>query len=124
MSVVPRPDQSTTPSSARTPGFRHLSGLPIVQVVFNEGAPVAVEMDGRCWQVAADPATWFERAKWWENSWSPREAPAVEVQVWRLQVRLGGARSQLRTLDVAHDRTGAWKLLTVDGEPVRPARSA
>lgn len=33
----------------------------------------------------------------------------------RVQVRLGGDRSQLVTLDVMQDRTGEWRIKTVDG---------
>lgn len=109
----------TTPTPPRRPlGFKHLDGLPIATVVFTDNTPTSLTYRNRTWEVVTHER-WHGRAKWWENSWSPREVLRVDVPMFRVQVRLG-PRSQLVTLDLSQDRTGAWKVVTVDGERPSP----
>ena len=80
------------------------------------GQPLAVERDGREWLVAAEPLRWFERTKWWETAGRmPKGQGRVDVEVWRVQVRLGrNPRSDLSTLELEHDPDGGtWSLRDV-----------
>jgi hypothetical protein len=66
------------------------------------GTPLAVRYDGRVWAVAAEPLHWFTRDSWWETQ---RTVPVgvgnvVDIEHWRLQVRLGSSTSALRTFDL------------------------
>ncbi|WP_374102043.1 hypothetical protein [Arthrobacter sp. ISL-5] len=54
------------------------------------------------WAVAADPVHWFSRDSWWDTQ---RTAPVgignlVDVEHWRVQVRLGSSASALRTFEL------------------------
>jgi hypothetical protein len=77
-----------------------------VQVRFTvTGTPLAVRHDGRIWAVAAKPVHWFTRDSWWE---SRRTAPVgagnlVDIEHWRVQVRLGASTSALRTFELRRD---------------------
>lgn len=69
------------------------------------GAPLAIRHDGRLWAVAAEPVHWFARDSWWETQ---RTAPVgvgnvVDVEHWRVQVRLGSSTSTLRTFELRRD---------------------
>lgn len=69
------------------------------------GTPLAVRYDGRIWAVAADPVHWFARDSWWETQ---RAVPVgvgnvVDIEHWRLQVRLGSSTSELRTFELRRD---------------------
>jgi hypothetical protein len=69
------------------------------------GTPLAVRYDGRVWAVAADPVHWFTRDSWWDTR---RTAPVgagnvVDVEHWRVQVRLGSSASALRTFELRRD---------------------
>jgi hypothetical protein len=69
------------------------------------GAPLAIRHDGRVWAVAAEPVHWFARDSWWETQ---RTAPVgvgnvVDVEHWRVQVRLGSSTSALRTFELRRD---------------------
>jgi hypothetical protein len=74
-----------------------------VQVRFTAtGTPLAVRHDGRVGAVAAVPVHWFTRDSWWE---SRRTAPVsagnlVDIEHWRVQVRLGASTSTLRTFEL------------------------
>lgn len=66
------------------------------------GTPLAVRYDGRIWAVTEEPVHWFTRDSWWETR---RNVPVgvgnvVDIEHWRVQVRLGGSDSQLRTFDL------------------------
>ncbi|MFE5839889.1 hypothetical protein [Arthrobacter sp. NPDC056493] len=74
-----------------------------VDVRFNPaGIPLAVRYDGHIWAVAAEPVHWFSRDSWWDTR---RTAPrgignVVDVEHWRLQVRLAASTSALRTFQL------------------------
>lgn len=68
------------------------------------GTPLAVRYEGRVWAVAAEPLRWFTRDSWWETQ---RTVPVgagnvVDIEHWRLQVRLGSSTS-LRTFELRRD---------------------
>lgn len=69
------------------------------------GTPLAVRYDGRVWAVAAEPLHWFTRDSWWETQ---RTVPVgvgnvVDIEHWRVQVRLGSSASELRTFELRRD---------------------
>jgi hypothetical protein len=69
------------------------------------GTPLAVRYDGRVWAVAAEPLRWFDRDSWWATQ---RTVPVgignvVDIEHWRLQVRLGTSASALRTFELRRD---------------------
>nr|WP_306926794.1 hypothetical protein [Arthrobacter globiformis] len=69
------------------------------------GIPLAVRYDGRVWVVAAEPVHWFDRDSWWPTR---RSAPVgvgnvVDIERWRVQVRLGSSTSALRTFELRRD---------------------
>ena len=69
------------------------------------GTPLAVRYEGRVWAVAAEPLRWFTRDSWWETQ---RTVPVgignvVDVEHWRVQVRLGSSTSPLRTFELRRD---------------------
>jgi hypothetical protein len=69
------------------------------------GTPLAVRYDGRVWAVAAEPLRWFTRDSWWETQ---RTVPVgvgnvVDIEHWRLQVRLGSSSAALRTFELRRD---------------------
>lgn len=69
------------------------------------GTPLAVRYDGRVWAVAAEPLHWFDRDSWWATQ---RTVPVgignvVDIEHWRLQVRLGTSASALRTFELRRD---------------------
>lgn len=78
-----------------------------------EGIPTAVISRGREWSLGAEPVRWFERVNWWEtNSRMPRGRGCVDVEVLRVQVRLGRNRnSALATMVLERDGLGGgWRL--------------
>ena len=69
------------------------------------GTPLAVRYDGRIWAVTEEPVHWFTRDSWWETR---RRAPVgvgnvVDIEHWRVQVRLGGSDSPLRTFELRRE---------------------
>ena len=77
------------------------------------GEPVLVEQGGREWLVAEEPLRWFERTNWWEQQpRMPRGQGRIDVEVWRVQARLGhNPRSDLATMDLVRDPTGGgWRM--------------
>jgi hypothetical protein len=69
------------------------------------GTPLAVRYDGQIWAVAAEPVHWFTRDSWWETR---QNVPVgvgnvVDVEHWRVQVRLGASASGLRTFELRRD---------------------
>lgn len=58
-----------------------------------DGTPVSFVLDGRTWHVMPDAMRWFERRAWWTtDSRMGRPgtgAKRIDVEVWRLQARLG-----------------------------------
>ena len=89
------------------------------------GTPLAVRHEGRVWAVAAEPVHWFTRAAWWETR---RSAPVgagnlVDIEYWRLQVRLGSSMSALRTFTLRRNPLSTrWLLENISdtGQTVRP----
>jgi hypothetical protein len=79
----------------------------------NNGIPTAVLSRGREWTVGAVPVRWFERINWWESTRRmPKGTSGVDVEVLRLQVRLGSnSKSALTTLYLQRDGVGGgWQL--------------
>lgn len=79
----------------------------------SDGMPTAVLSRGREWAVGAEPVRWFERVNWWETSRRmPKGSGSVDVEVLRLQVRLGNnSRSALATMYLQRDGVGGgWRL--------------
>jgi hypothetical protein len=77
------------------------------------GAPLAVRYDGRVWAVAAEPLLWFTRDSWWETQ---RTVPVgvgnvVDIEHWRVQVRLGASTSALRTFELRRNPLSTQWLL-------------
>ncbi|MDD1475413.1 MULTISPECIES: hypothetical protein [Micrococcaceae] len=69
------------------------------------GIPLAVRYDGRVWAVAAEPLHWFTRDSWWLTQ---RTVPVgvgnvVDIEHWRVQVRLGTSSEALRTFELRRD---------------------
>ncbi|MBG0739103.1 hypothetical protein IV500_06795 [Paeniglutamicibacter antarcticus] len=77
------------------------------------GMPLAVQRAGREWLIGAEPVRWYERVNWWESKRRmPKGLSRVDVEVWRVQARLGrNARSDLTTMELLRDQQGGgWKL--------------
>jgi hypothetical protein len=69
------------------------------------GTPLAVRHDGRIWAVTEEPVHWFTRDSWWDTR---RSVPVgvgnvVDIEHWRVQVRLGGSDSPLRTFELRRE---------------------
>ena len=69
------------------------------------GTPLAVRYDERIWAVTEEPVHWFTRDSWWETR---RSVPVgvgnvVDIEHWRVQVRLGASTSALRTFELRRD---------------------
>ena len=78
-----------------------------------DGRPGVVIRGGREWTVGAEPVRWFERVSWWEaERRMPLGLSRVDVEVWRLQARLGrNEESALTTMEIMRDGLGGgWKL--------------
>lgn len=80
------------------------------------GTPLAVRYDGRVWAVAAEPLHWFTRDSWWETQ---RTVPVgignvLDIEHWRIQVRLGASASALRTFELRRDpQSQQWLLESI-----------
>ncbi|WP_371131061.1 hypothetical protein [Arthrobacter sp. SDTb3-6] len=77
------------------------------------GEPLVVERGGHQWLVAEEPLRWFERTNWWERERRmPRGQGRIDVEVWRVQARLGrNPRSDLATMELERDLAGGgWRL--------------
>jgi hypothetical protein len=80
------------------------------------GTPLAVRYDGRIWPVTEEPVHWFTRDSWWENR---RNVPVgvgnvVDIEHWRVQVRLGTSSSALRTFTLhRHPLSTQWLLESI-----------
>ncbi|WP_426996082.1 hypothetical protein [Pseudarthrobacter sp. N5] len=78
-----------------------------------EGRPTAVLRQGREWTVGAEPVRWFERVSWWDAQRRiPKNLSRVDVEVWRVQARLGRhPNSALTTMELVRDGLGGgWRL--------------
>ena len=76
-----------------------------VDVRFMSGRPLAVRHAGQIWVVAEDPVQWFTRDSWWDTR---RSVPVgignvVDIEHWRVQVRLGSSSSALRTFELRRE---------------------
>ncbi|MDQ0676617.1 hypothetical protein QFZ36_004243 [Pseudarthrobacter siccitolerans] len=69
------------------------------------GTPLAVRYDGRIWAVTEEPVHWFTRDSWWETRQSVPVGVGnvVDVEHWRVQVRLGPSISDLRTFELRRE---------------------
>jgi hypothetical protein len=78
------------------------------------GTPLAVRYDGRVSAVAAEPVHWFARDSWWDTrTTAPRGVGnVVDVEHWRVQVRLGASTSALRTFELRREPLSEQWLLT------------
>ena len=76
--------------------------------ISRDGVPVSVQRNGRVWTVGAEPLRWYERTPWWNHvQRMPKGHGHVDVQVWRVQARLGhNHRSELVTMDLERDHHG------------------
>ncbi|MFJ6302160.1 hypothetical protein [Pseudarthrobacter oxydans] len=80
------------------------------------GAPLAVRYDGRVWAVAAEPLHWFTRDSWWETQQTVPVGVGnvVDIEHWRLQVRLGSSTSAMRTFELRRNPLSEqWLLETI-----------
>lgn len=78
-----------------------------------DGVPVTVRRNGRVWTVGAEPLRWYERTPWWNQvRRMPKGQGRVDVQVWRVQARLGhNQRSELVTMHLERDHQGGtWRM--------------
>ncbi len=78
-----------------------------------DGSPLAVIRGGREWVVGAEPLRWFERVKWWESERRmPRGSGRVDIEVLRLQTRLGqNEDDELVTMELVRDgQGGGWRV--------------
>jgi hypothetical protein len=81
------------------------------------GTPLAVRYEGRVWAVAAEPLHWFTRDSWWETQ---RTVPVgvgnvVDIEHWRVQVRMGASTSSLRTFNLRRNPlSGQWLMESID----------
>ncbi|AIY00742.1 hypothetical protein ART_1143 [Arthrobacter sp. PAMC 25486] len=74
---------------------------------------MTVRRNGRVWTVGAEPLRWYERTPWWNHvQRMPKGQGRVDVQVWRVQARLGrNQRSELVTMDLECDHQGGtWRM--------------
>jgi hypothetical protein len=78
-----------------------------------DGRPLAIVRGGREWTVGAEPVRWFERISWWEaERRMPKGLGRVDIEVWRVQARLGrNTNSALTTMELIRDGLGGgWRL--------------
>ncbi|HEY3572197.1 MAG TPA: hypothetical protein VGK98_00050 [Arthrobacter sp.] len=93
--------------------------------IAGDGRPGAVIRGGQEWTVGAEPLRWFERVSWWE---AERRMPVglsrVDVEVWRLQTRLGrNSGSALTTMEIIRDGLGGgWRLRSAVADNAAPER--
>lgn len=92
-----------------------MSDSAYVEVDFTtSGQPHRIVRSGRTWHVGATPVHWFERIPWWRDELRmPRGGGVrVEVEVWLVQVRLGGRRSSdLVSWELVHEpNSGRWRV--------------
>ncbi|MBP2414154.1 hypothetical protein JOF48_002953 [Arthrobacter stackebrandtii] len=90
-----------------------LPGEEVLVETTDEGVPVRVHRNGRLWTVGAEPMRWYERTPWWEYMQRmPKGQGRVDVQVWRVQARLGqNMRSDLVTMDLECELEGGrWRM--------------
>jgi hypothetical protein len=69
------------------------------------GTPLAVRYDGKIWAVTEEPVHWFTRDSWWETRQTVPVGVGnvVDIEHWRVQVRLGGSDSPLRTFELRRE---------------------
>ena len=98
------------------PGLSRASGTPGNVRFTTAGTPLAVRYDGRIWAVTEEPVHWFTRDSWWQTR---RSVPVgvgnvVDIEHWRVQVRLGGSDSQLWTFELRRQPLAEqWLLETI-----------
>jgi hypothetical protein len=89
-----------------TPGTPTLN-TPVDVRFTKAGTPLAVRYRRQIWAVdpTLDTAHWFTRDSWWDTR---RSIPVgvgnvIDIEHWRVQVRLGGSDSQLRTFELRRE---------------------
>ncbi|AUZ35000.1 hypothetical protein C3B78_11385 [Arthrobacter sp. PGP41] len=83
------------------------------------GTPLAVRYDGRVRAVAAEPLHWFSRDSWWETHPTVPVGlgNVVDIENWRVQVRLGASTSALRTFQLRRNPLSEqWLLESIAGD--------
>lgn len=78
-----------------------------------DGHPLSLVRGGREWTIDAEPVRWFERVSWWEaERRMPKGLGRVDIEVWRVQARLGrNTNSALTTMELIRDGLGGgWQL--------------
>lgn len=83
------------------------------------GNPLATRHDGRIWLV--DPATdsqhWYGRDSWWDTRRTAAKGSGdlVSVEYWRVQARIPGPDSPLRTFTLRRQPLATqWLLESID----------
>ncbi|MHA7301483.1 hypothetical protein [Pseudarthrobacter sp. MDT1-22] len=83
------------------------------------GNPLAIRHDGRIWLV--DPATdtqhWYGRDAWWDTRRTAAKGSGdlVSVEYWRVQARIPGPDSPLRTFTLHRQPLATqWLLESID----------
>ena len=77
-----------------------------------DGIPVSFVLDGHTWTVLPDAMRWFERRAWWETDTrmgrpGSGSAARIDVEVWRLQARLGtDTESEAVTFEIVETTDG------------------
>ena len=110
-----------------TAASENVLDVPVDVRFTRAGIPLAVRYDGRVWAVAAEPVHWFSRDSWWNTR---RTAPVgvgniVDIEHWRVQVRLGSSASALRTFELRLDPlTTQWVLAGISDDGVTDMRLA
>jgi hypothetical protein len=97
--------------SVPLPNVQHMEHIVVRTTA--AGLPMAVQRSGREWLVGAEPVRWFERVDWWDGqNRMPRGLGRVDVEVWRVQARLGrNVRTELTTMELLNDQQGGgWRL--------------
>lgn len=97
---------------------RNVRGMTVLETEImvqttTAGVPTSVHCNGRLWRVAAEPVRWYERRPWWNQvQRMPKGQGRVDVQVWRVQARLGhNERSELVTMELERDHQGGqWRM--------------
>ena len=91
------------------------------------GQPLALDWDGRHYNVCAEPVRWFERRQWWAEE---QRAPLgsgpglVDHEIWRVQVTDAGHPGRSLTLDLSrHLGSGRWRLLRIHDALHAPGKS-
>jgi hypothetical protein len=92
--------------------------LPVDVRFTPAGTPLAIRYDGGIWIVdpELDSLHWYTRDSWWDTrTTAPRGVGnVVDVEHWRVQVRLGASTSGLRTFELRREPLSEqWLLASI-----------